>query len=179
MTSTDSKRNRLRRPIIEALAALALLALAFAGIAASDVSAASSYGFWLVLVLIYAAAALISDRLHSEHSMIHLRSAVSIALHWAAVLAAVSMIFFFVSSGRIANADTGLTCGAILSLGTFTAGAQGNWRMMLVGVTLAAATIGVAVVEEYLWILLGLAVAAAAVLVLGAHFMRKRGAGAS
>jgi hypothetical protein len=85
------------------------------------------------------------------------------------VLVAVQIVYMLVTSGRMANADTGLANGLILALGTFAAGAFGNWRLLVIGAALAMATAGVAFVEEYLWVLLGIAVLAILVLVLGAR----------
>lgn len=166
--------NKWRGPLIEAGVAIVMILLAFIAIAASDVSASGSFHYWLGLIGLYALISLVSQHYFQYKTLAHTSNALALLLHWAGVLAAVLMIFFFVSTGRITNADTGLTNGVILALGTFTAGVRGNWRLMVVGVTLAAATVSVAVVEEYLWILFALVLLAMAVLLVGTRWSRAR-----
>jgi hypothetical protein len=164
-----------RRTIIEVLVALVMLALAFSAIAASDVSATGTHLYWSVLVVIFAAVALVVERMHSGRS--GGRRILNWVLQWAGVLAAVQLVYLLVSTGRIANADTGLACGVILALGTFTAGVHGNWRLMVVGLALGLATAGVAFFEEYLWVLLGVAVLTVLALVVGRRLFGSRRAG--
>jgi hypothetical protein len=60
----------------------------------------------------------------------------------------------------------------ILAFGTFLSGVHSNWRLMLIGGALAVGTAGVAFIEEYLWVLLGVAVLALLVLVIGSRLAR-------
>lgn len=160
-----------RQTIIEAVGAIVMLALAFSAIAASDVSATGTNLYWTLLVVAFAFVALAVDRMHSGHALGDARTALTIVLHWLGVLAATQLIFLLVSTGRMANADTGLACGVILALGTFSAGVHGNWRLIVVGVALGLATASIAFVEEYLWVLLGVALLAIVALVFGGRLM--------
>jgi hypothetical protein len=164
---TVKKPTVPRIALVEAIACVALIVLAFAAIAASDVSPTGTHVYWVVLVVLFGLANFAADRLHTSHSLTDLRSGSAILLHWVGVYAALQMIYFFVNSGRIANADTGLSNGLILALGIFTAGAHGSWRLMVVGVALGAATGAVAFVEEYMWVLFGISVLALVVLLVG------------
>ncbi len=167
-----------RRTMIEGAVGLVLLALAFAAIATSDVSAASSQFYWTLLVIVFAAAALALHWFEGGHGVGGLRGVWSIALHWLGVLVAVEMVFYLVASGRMANADTGLSSGVILALGTYLAGVRGEWRLMVLGVALALATVGVAFVEQYLLVFVGVAVLAVLALIAGARLRRRIGRGA-
>lgn len=159
--------NVSRRVWIEAVVALILIGLGFAAIAASDVSAGGSHRYWIGLVVIYGLAALVIDWSRMGLHGATVSGLIGIALHWAAVLVAIQAVYLFVSSGRMANADTGLTSGLILALGMFTAGSPANWRPLVIGAALGAATAAVAMVEQYLWVMVGLALLAVAVVVLG------------
>jgi hypothetical protein len=163
--------------IVEGAISLLLLVLAFLAIAASDVSAASSHNYWVGLVVIFGIASFVLDRLHTGHKWTDWRSMVTIIIHWAGVLAAIQLAHLFVAAGRIDNANIGLADGLLLSLGTFTSGAAGNWRMIVIGIALGVATAVVAMVEQYLWVLLGVAVVTVLVVLLGSRFRSRRRAG--
>ncbi len=165
------------RRVIEAVVGALLLILAFYGIASADVSAAGSQTFWTVLVLAYGAAAIAGGWLYGgllEGDPSRARAVLRVVLHWVAVLVAVELVYIFIAAGRLTNANVGLTNGLVLALGTFLAGVHGTWRAMVIGLALALATVCVAYVEQYLWVLLGLAVLAIVVLVLVAEVLHRR-----
>lgn len=105
------------------------------------------------------------------------RSVFAILLHWFGVFCAIQLVYYFVASGRMANADTGLANGIVLALGAFLAGVHLNWRFLILGAAIGAAAAGVAFVEEYLWILLGIAILAIVSLLLGTRLTKARKAG--
>ena len=168
-----SGRHLSRQSIIEAIEALALLLLGFLAIGASDVSTASTRGYWAMLVAVFAIAAFVSDRMHTDHGIADLSSATTIFLHWLGVFLAIQLVYYFVASGRMANLDTGLANGLVLALGTFLFGAHGNWRFMVVGLALAAATAGVAFVQEYIWMLFTIAAVAVLLIFFGARLVKR------
>lgn len=171
---TDATPHATRRMAIEAVIAAILLAMAFAAIAASDVSAMGSNSYWLGLVVVFALVSYGFDRMGSGGSWIDLAALSRTAVHWIGVLAAVQLVHVFVQAGQMTNADTGLACGLILALGAFTAGAWGNWRMGVLGIALAVATAVVAMVDQYLWVLLAIAAVAIAAMLLVARLRRGR-----
>ena len=151
-----------------------MIALAFIAIASSGVSVASARTFWPILVVLFAAISFASVRLHSDRAHGGRLDAVAILVHWIGVFVAIHCVYLLVGTGRMANADTGLTSGLILASGTFTAGAFGNWRLMIIGAALVGATLVVALFEEYVWALFGLAVLAVAALLLGSRLIGRR-----
>jgi len=163
-----------RQFVIEAVIALVLLVLAFFAIASSDVSATATQTYWNLLLLLFAITAFVSDRVHTQHEITHVASAVTITLHWLGVFFAIQLVHYFVVSGRMANADIGLTNGLVLALGTFLFGIYSNWRMGVIGIALAVATAGVALIEEFIWFLFIVVVVAALVLLLGARLFKGR-----
>ncbi len=162
------------RPIVEGAIGAVMIALAFVAIASSDVSVASTRSFWTILVILFAGISFAAVRMYAGRARSSRLDAVAILVHWIGVFVAIQCVYLFVSTGRMANADTGLTSGLILALGTFTAGAFGNWRLMIVGAALVGATLVVALFEEYVWVLLGLAVLAVTALVLGSRLIGRR-----
>jgi len=173
MTKNAEKPFLSRVAIVEIGFAIVLIIAAFAAIAASDVDARGAYGYWIGLTVVYGLAAFVMDRMHGGRKLTDLRSAGRVLLHWLGVLAAVQFAYAFVVSGRMADADAGLTYGLVLALGTFTAGVHGNWRFIVVGAALGLATVGVALVEEYLWVLFAIAVAMVLILIFGGRLARR------
>jgi len=168
-----------RRALIEGGVGLALLVLAFSAVAASDVSVAGTRAYWTGVVCLFAAAAYASEWTRPGPDGRNARGALRTALHWLGVLVAVHLVFRFVDAGRMANADTGLSCGLILALGAYLAGIRGSWRFSVLGVALACATMGVALVEQYVWVLLGIAMIAFLAMALGSRFRKERARGES
>ncbi len=156
--STGRTRLVSRKSVFESIVGAVMLVLAFAAIAASDISAAGTHLYWSALVVAFAVVALAIDRMHPKPGSSLGGSVLPIALHWIGVFLAIELVYFFVGSGRIANADTGLTNAMILALGTYLAGVHSNWRLMLVGLAIGLAAAGAAFMEEYLWVMFGLAV---------------------
>ena len=164
---------RHRQTLIEAGVGLAMLVLTFLVMAASDVSASSSQLYWTLLVALFAVVAFVSDKLHTDNSISDIRGGITIVLHWLGVFLAIELVSYFVLSGRINNADTGLTDALILALGAFLFGIHGNWRFVVIGIALGAATWVVAFVESYLWVLFSIAVIAIVCFVVGARLVHK------
>lgn len=172
--ATTHGKTIARSLLIEAGVGLTLLVLAFFAIASSDVSAAGARTYWTALVLVFAITAFVSDRIHTGHALGHLPSAVTIVLHWLGILLAIQLVHYFVFSGRMANADIGLTNGVLLALGTYLFGVYSNWRMAVIGLALAVATAGIAFIEEFIWFLFIVTAVALLILFFGAKLIKKR-----
>lgn len=158
-----------RATILEGIVGLAVLGLAFGAMAATDVTSTSSLIYWNIVVLLAAGATLANEKLHGDLTFSSFRSMLPVLLHWVAVLVVVHLVYFLVSTGRMANADTGLATGLMLTLGLFLSGVHGNWRMMVLGVALGLLCTGMAIVEEYIWVLFGVAVLGIGLLVFGSR----------
>lgn len=163
------------RRIFDGVIAGAMLVAAFAAIGASDVSFTASQPYWLVLALLFCAAALAIEWVHRSGDFSLGRFAPRCALHWVGVLAALEAVFLFIDAGRFAGAGVGLLNGTILALGTFLAGVHGNWRLLVIGAGIALATVLVALVEQYVWVLIALGAITVAAVVGVAHLRRERG----
>jgi hypothetical protein len=177
-TGTDapaaSRNGVLRhwRLLVDAAIFLVLLGLSFFGIAGSDIAAESSQSFWGILALIYGVAGFALQWLHHPHRLASTTNLLRLAATWIGVFAAIQLMFLFIAAGRLDNPDAGLVNGLILALGAFVSGIYTSWRMILLGVVLALGTAFVAVVEQYLWVLLALAIVTIAALAWGSRFLR-------
>ena len=171
-TANDKKSKSSPWTIVESVVGLGMVVLAFLAIAFSDVAGGRTQSYWTALLVLYAVAAYIVDRLHSGISFKDVRRSLSLALHWVGVFAAMLLVYYFTASGRFANANIGLANGLVLALGSFLYGVHGNWRFMVVGGALGLGTLGVAFTEEYLWILCGIVVLALIMFIVGSRIAR-------
>jgi hypothetical protein len=167
-SSLRSKRN-----LIEAGIGVVLLVLTFSAIALSDTSTIALHAYWVVLVVIFGAATFAANALYSPDKAMSGPVMLRILLHWVGVFCAIQFVYFFVSTGRVANVGTGLSNGVLMGLGAFLAGVHFNWRFMVIGAAAGLATVSVAFIEEYLWILFGIAVLAIVGLFVGARISKK------
>jgi hypothetical protein len=163
-----------RETVLEIIAGLVIILVTFAAIARTDVSSVESLLYWNALIVLLAVAALAGRHLHGSLSMTDYRAVIRILSHWVAVLVVLHLVFVLVSTGRMANADVGLTCGFILTLGTLLDGVHGNWRMIALGVALGLLALGMAIIEQYLWVVSGVAVLTIVVLLAGSWLTRHR-----
>jgi len=87
------------------------------------------------------------------------------ALHWAAVIVAMHLIFV-TDVARMLNTDAAALAElTLLALGTFTAGLHiGAWRICVVGVLMAAGVPGIAWLEQSALLLVLVALVVAAVI---------------
>lgn len=129
----------------------AMLALAFIGIAASDISGGGSQALWTGIIVAFALASVALDWIHPDRD-VGVRELMRFGLHWIGVLAAVELVFLLASTGRIMNADDGLVNALILGLGAFLGGVHGNWRLMVLGAGLGVAVAFAALMEQYMWV---------------------------
>jgi hypothetical protein len=161
-----------KKTIVQAVAGLALVALAFAALALSDVSTSGTAALWSGVVAVYGLVSAALEYWYRSSSRSLGRRVAEVALHWFGVLVAIHLVYFFVGTGRMANADTGLTSALIIALGAYTAGIQGNWRFTVVGGVVAAGTLAAAWIEQYLWVFAGLGILSLVVLIVGSRRRR-------
>jgi len=173
MVKTPMPTSRLGRA--EMVVAILLIAGSFTVMVMSDVSEGETHLYWIMLVVVFGAVSFLVDRVHSGRSVLDLKGGHRVLLHWIGMIAAIQLAHFFVQTGRMANADAGLTKGLLLGLGVYLAGVYGNWRLLVVGVAVAVASACIAVFEQYVWVLLGIAVFAIVLLVFGASLVRRFG----
>ena len=143
---------------------LLVLILALSGVAYTSFSGTPITKYWIVLAPFIGIICIIARWRDAENREQRSRLVWTQALHWAAVLAAMHLMFV-ADVGRMMNADaSALAALTILALGTFTAGVHiMAWRICLIGGLLALGVPAIAWLEQSALLLLLVAVVIVAV----------------
>jgi hypothetical protein len=166
--TTDSKVGGIGRWLLRDLPYAAMLGLAVGGIVLTSFRGSTTYFYWMALAPLYALIVVISGWRQLETGAERMRLVVTQALHWAAFLGAMWLMFLPEVRGVINDNATSLTLLILLALGTFVAGVHaGVWRISAVGIFLALSVPAVAWVQESAMLLL---VGALLLVLVGAAF---------
>jgi len=144
---------------------LVLLTLSSIGIGITDFSPAKALWYWIAMapvfggVCVYLEWTRSSDKEKKTPFQIVRRQ----VIHWVGFLASIYLVFLLHSTGRLNDADAGLVALLTLAMSAFFAGLHSDWRICVVGIVLASAVAGAALVEEFFWMLIIPLVVAAAV----------------
>ncbi len=158
----------------EMVAIGAVLALSLVGLGVTDYSPAQSYKYWAAMTFILAAAALAIGWSRAQRQSLPLLSTLGIQLiNWAATGVAIIGVFLLLKAGRLNYENTGLVLLLVLGLAAFLDGYRINWRFSLVGVLLFLSAIAAAFLEQYVWVVLFVMTALAA-LILFLEFHKRR-----
>ncbi|MFZ0613005.1 MAG: hypothetical protein WAM73_12260 [Desulfobacterales bacterium] len=153
-----------------AMIMILLVLLSVIGIGITDFAPQFSHWYWLAMVPATGVACLVMEWSRARQNGLHATTIVKKELSiWLSVLVAVNLVYFLLRAGRLDSENTGLVILLILALATFLAGLRLGWRLCLLGVFLAGALVLATYLEEFLWIVL-LVVLAAAVVV---YFMAR------
>ena len=151
--SDDIEIEAKKRFQIEEAILILLLILSLVGIGITDFSPADGYGYWLIMVVIFAVFAIIIGWTQSKHRpedfKIILREQ---SIHWGTSVWVVIGVFFIHQLGKISDDDVGLVILLILSLATMLDGLRVGWRFSLVGLFLWSSAIIAAYTQHFLWI---------------------------
>jgi hypothetical protein len=138
--------------IEEALLTL-LLILSLVGIGITDFSPADGYGYWIIMVFVFALFAIIIGWRQSKHRSVDFKKILrDQSIHWSTSLLVVGGAFLIQKSGRIESDDIGLVILLILSLSTILDGLRVGWRFSLVGLFLGVSAVIAVYTEHFLWI---------------------------
>jgi hypothetical protein len=164
-------RNTLKQYLDpDGIIMILLVLLAIVGIGITDFSPQLSHWYWLAMVVITGIACIVMEwsraRKKGLSATTILKKEVFI---WLGVLVAVNLVYFLFHSGRLDSENTGLVILLILALATFLAGLRLDWRLCLLGGVLSGALLLATYLEEFLWIVLMVVLAAAA----GIYFMAR------
>lgn len=157
-------RNTLKHYLGPEGAIMILLVLfSIVGIGITDFSPLRSHWYWLAMVVVTGIACIVMEWSRAREKGLNTTSLVKKeVLIWLSVLVAVNLVYFLFHSGRLDSENTGLVILLILALATFLAGLRQDWRLCLLGVFLGGALILATYLEEFLWIVLMVVLAAAA-----------------
>ena len=161
----DARRFNTRAFLVREWPYLLVLILAIFGVAYTSVSKTPITTYWIVLAPFIGLICVITRWRDAENREQRLRLIWTQALHWAAVLVAMRLMFV-ADVSRMMNADaSALAALTVLALGTFTAGVHiAAWRICVVGIVLALGVPAIAWLEQSTLLLLLIAVVVVAVI---------------
>lgn len=160
---------------IEEAILILLLILSLVGIGITDYSPADGYGYWIIMVLVFALFAILIAWLQSKHRTSDFKKILrEQSLHWATSLLVVGGAFLIQKSGRLAPENAGLVILLILSLSTILDGLRVGWRFSLVGLFMGVSAVIAAYTEHFLWIELLIALVIVAATILWEILLEKR-----
>jgi len=168
----NESRSRFRSFLIRDWPYLLMLTLALFGAAFTSADRPVMTFYWIVLGPLFGVICVVAHWRDNDGPEAHLLLIRKQALHWAAVMFTMYLVFE-ANVKQMMNADaSALMVLALMALGTFTAGIQtDSWRICLVGLVLGLAVPAVAWLEQStLLLLLVAAVLIAFGLLLFAHF---------
>jgi len=144
---------------------LLVLVLALFGIAYTSFSRTPMTIYWIVLAPLIGVICVVTRWRDFADRSERTRLIWTQALHWAAVVVAMHLIFV-TDVARMLNTDAAALAElTLLALGTFTAGVHiGAWRICLVGVIMAAGVPGIAWLEQSALLLVLLALVVVAII---------------
>jgi hypothetical protein len=152
---------------IDLIVGLAMIGLAFVGFALTDAADRLGRDYWLICVVLFALASLWMFWHHRKEGFRFWPLVGRLLIHWAGALGAIFLIYGFVGTGRIDENSAGLIGALTLGLTTYLAGVHGSWRLLAIGVAIGLGTVAAAFVEQFIWVLLGLALAVIAAMLFG------------
>jgi len=180
MTDTDTGRlpkrteirNTLKRYLVpDGIIMILLVLLDIVGIGLTDFAPLLSHWYWLAMIVITGIACLVIAWSRARKKGLSATTIVKKEVFiWLSILVAVNLVYFLFQSGRLDSENTGLVILLILALATFLAGLRLDWRLCLLGILLGGALILATYMEEFLWIVLLVVLAAAAGLYFLARF---------
>ena len=148
-----------------------LMLLAIVGIGITDFSPRLSHWYWLAMVVVVGIACIVMEWSRARKKGLGIGAILkNEVLIWLSVVLAVNLVYFLLHSGRLDSENTGLVILLILALATFLAGLRLGWRLCILGALLGGALILATYLEEFLWIVLMVVLAATAGIYLLARY---------
>jgi hypothetical protein len=173
-------RFSLRGILIRDWPYFVMLLLALFGVAYTNFARQAMTGYWIALAPLFGFICVAARWRAVEGSQSHMRLIGTQAIHWAAVVVAMYLVFVADVKQMMSDFASSLMVLTVLALGTFTAGTHiASWRICLVGIVLGLGVPAIAWFEERTLLLLLLAIvllAVVAVFVVLEHRRDKKAA---
>ncbi len=145
-----------------------LVVLSLVGVGITDFSPAHSYWYWFAMAPIFACACIIIEWTHARNEGKRWTSIFRTQfLTWFGLLVAVQAVFLLLRAGRLTYESTGLVILLLLALTTFIAGIDLGYQLCLLGGFLCLTLLMVAYLEQYIWVLVFVAVIGVGVTIYG------------
>jgi len=136
---------------VERVVAVLLVLLAVAGVLVADFFPPErALRYWLVMVPVFGVLSMVMTGIRTSRDGDEVAPALlRQVLHWAALGAAIALLFYLQSVGRLPERDVSLLALMALALTTFLAGVHGDWRFAVVGLILGTGATVMALLEAY------------------------------
>ena len=136
-----------------------LLILSLTGISITDFSPDDGYGYWIIMVFVFAIFAILIAWLQSKHREGEFKAIVKDqSLHWATTLLVVGGAFLLQKSNHLTPESAGLVILLLLSLATMLDGLRIGGRFSLVGLFLGSSSVFGAFYAFSIWIDIAIAI---------------------
>jgi hypothetical protein len=156
-----------RRFYVEEAILILLLTLTLVGVWITDYSPVDGYGYWMIMVFVFALLAMTIAWQQSRHRMTDFKKIIrEQSLHWFTSLLVVEGVFSLQKSEHLTQEDAGLVIMMILAQSTILDGLRVGWRFSLVGIFLGLSAIIAANTHHFFWIELIIAILIVAVTIL-------------
>jgi hypothetical protein len=156
-----------RRFYVEEAILILLLTLTLVGVWITDYSPVDGYGYWMIMVFVFALLAMTIAWQQSRHRMTDFKKIIrEQSLHWFTSLLVVEGVFSLQKSEHLTQEDAGLVIMMILAQSTILDGLRVGWRFSLVGIFLGVSAIIAANTHHFFWIELIIAILIVAVTIL-------------
>jgi hypothetical protein len=134
---------------------IGLILLSLVGVFISDFSPIITFWFWLTMIPLFGATAILSAWSHGLESNVSVtRLILTQIIHWGGAIIALVTTYSLWATGRFTDEHTGYIILLLLALTTFTAGVHAGWRFYIAGIFLFVGGIITTHVREYIWVLL-------------------------
>ena len=156
-----------RRFYVEEAILILLLTLTLVGVWITDYSPVDGYGYWMIMVFVFALLAMTIAWQQSRHRITDFKKIIrEQSLHWFTSLLVVEGVFSLQKSEHLTQEDAGLVIMMILAQSTILDGLRVGWRFSLVGIFLGISAIIAANTHHFFWIELIIAIFIVAVTIL-------------
>ena len=150
--ATPSVSPSLRRHI-EEFVLIVLVLLSGIGVAINDLSPKSAFRYWLWMAPTFGVISVGAAWWRAARTSESIPTAVwRQVLHWAGVIGAVYLVYLLQRTGRLANEAAGDAALILIALASFLAGVHSDWRLMVLGAVLGITVVGIAIVEQIIWV---------------------------
>lgn len=155
----DTEFTAIRRFYVEEAILILLLILALVGVRITDYSPVDGYGYWIIMVFVFALFAIIIGWIQSRHRITDFKKILrEQSIHWFTSLLMVEGVFSLQKSEHLTQADAGLVIMMVLAQSTILDGLRVGWRFSLVGIFLGISAIIAAHTQHFFWIELIIAI---------------------
>lgn len=160
-TITTEIKPARRTTGFEEAGLIVMIILSLVGVAVTDFSPGDGYWYWMIMIIVFGVIAVITGFVEAKKGDRNLVKKILVVqvIHWLGSMLTVIGVFLLLNAGRLNAENSALVILLILALTTFLDGIRLGWRFSIAGVFLGVTAIIAAYIEQFMWVVLMLAVA--------------------